>query len=97
MTAGGFPLKAPQEYSDFCEKTIRNAIDRDQLKSCRVKIKGQREGDRIKREWIDAWIEGMPVPTIEEIIAGTCWNDGPDPITALSEQIAQQVATLLKG
>ena len=56
-----FSVKSAAKYSDFCEKTIRNAIDRDQLKSCRVKIKGKREGHRIKRAWLDAWIEGTPV------------------------------------
>ena len=31
---------------------------------------GERVASWIKREWIDAWIEGVPVPTIEEALAG---------------------------
>lgn len=61
---GWFSIKTAAKYSDFCEKTIRNAVEAGQLESRGVKILGERKTHRIKREWIDAWIEGQPVPEV---------------------------------
>ena len=38
----------------------------------------------------------VAVSTLEEVLAGTCWNDGSDPVTVLSEQIAREVVRLMR-
>lgn len=53
-------VKSAAAYSDFTTRTIETAIRLGKLKSRSVHLQGSRSSRRIKREWIDAWIEGMP-------------------------------------
>ena len=89
-------VKSAAKYSDFSTATIETAIKLGKLRSCQVHLQGKRSSRRIKREWIDAWIESIPVPTIEEVLAGVTWFDAPDPVTTLAEQIAREVVRLMR-
>jgi len=57
-----FSVKTAASYSDFSVSAIESALRLGKLESRAVKIRGERVARRIKREWIDAWIEGMPGP-----------------------------------
>jgi hypothetical protein len=91
-----FSVKSAAAYSDFSVSAIESAFRLGQLESRAVKIRGKRVARRIKREWIDAWIEGIPAPTIEEVHAGVTRFDAPAPVTTLAEQIAREVVRLLR-
>jgi excisionase family DNA binding protein len=58
---GWFSLQSAAEYTDFTERSITNATKLGQLKFRRVRIKGERFCVRIKREWLDEWLEKQPV------------------------------------
>ena len=55
---GWYSIKSAADYSDFSVSAIETAIRIGALRSVAVKIRGERICRRIKREWIDAWIEG---------------------------------------
>lgn len=59
---GWFSVKTAAAYSDFSVSAIESALRLGKLESRAVMIRGERVARRIKREWIDAWIEGMPGP-----------------------------------
>ncbi|MEK7950511.1 hypothetical protein [Luteolibacter soli] len=73
-------MKSAAAYSDFSVSAIESALRLGQLDSRTVKIKGERKARRIKREWLDKWIEGEPVESV-----GT-----------LAEQIAREVVRLMR-
>jgi len=75
-----FSVKSAAAYSDFSVSAIESALRLGKLESRAVKIKGERVARRIKREWLDAWIEGRPVETTE----------------TLAEQIAREVVRLMR-
>lgn len=58
---GWFSVKGAAAYTDFSVSAIEKALRLGQLQSKAVKFDGTRISRRIKREWLDAWIEGQPV------------------------------------
>lgn len=70
---GGFIMKAPAikpgwfsvegaaQYTGFSTSTIEKGVRTKQLTSRAVKVGGSRISRRIKREWLDAWIEGTVI------------------------------------
>ena len=91
-----FSVKSAAAYSDFSVSAIESALRLNKLESRAVKIRGERVARRIKREWIDAWIEGIPVPTSEEVLAGYNWIEASPPVVTLAEQIAREVVRLMR-
>ena len=89
-----FSVKSAAAYSDFTTRTIETAIRLGKLKSKSVHLQGSRSSRRIKREWIDAWIEGMPVSGIEDGQPPVVAKE-PEPAT-LAEQIAREVVRLMR-
>lgn len=57
---GWFSVRSAADYSDFSVSAIESAIRLGHIKHKRVKIKGTARCVRIKREWLDAWIESQP-------------------------------------
>jgi hypothetical protein len=56
---GWFSVKSAAAYTDFTTRSIENAIHLKQIEFRRVRIKGERFCVRIKKEWLDAWIDGV--------------------------------------
>lgn len=59
---GWFSIQSAADYSDFSDATIEMAIKQGKLRSKKVNMtgSGKRFHRRIKREWLDAWIEEQP-------------------------------------
>ncbi len=57
---GWFSVKGAARYTDFSVSAIESAIRLGKIESRAVRIRGERVARRIKREWLDAWIEGKP-------------------------------------
>lgn len=57
---GWFSVFGAAKYSDYSTASIESAIRLGLLKSKKVRITGNRFSRRIKREWLDAWIEDQP-------------------------------------
>lgn len=62
ITKGWLSIQSAAEYSDFSDATIEAAIRLGKLRSKKVNMTGtgKRFHRRIKREWLDAWIEDQP-------------------------------------
>ncbi|WP_367874007.1 helix-turn-helix domain-containing protein [Luteolibacter sp. Populi] len=59
---GWFSVESAAAYTDFSYATIDNAIKAGKLKCRKVQATGTGKhlSKRIKREWLDAWIEDQP-------------------------------------
>jgi len=61
VQAGWYSIKTAAAYTSFSTSAIEKAIARDELRSLRVQLRGKRSARRMKREWLDAWIESKAV------------------------------------
>jgi hypothetical protein len=62
---GWYSLRGAAAYTGFSDKAIRTAVSLGKLPASPVSITGTGKSPsvRIKREHLDAWIEGRPVKT----------------------------------
>lgn len=62
---GWYSLKGASVYTGFSVTAIRTAMEAKAFPVRRVKITGSgaKDSARIKREHLDAWIEGRPIPS----------------------------------
>jgi len=62
---GWFSLKGAAVYTGFSVTSIRAAIEAGKFPVRRVEITGSggKDSVRIRREHLDAWIEGRPIPS----------------------------------
>jgi hypothetical protein len=60
---GWFSIRGAAEYTGFSVTAIRTAIKEDKFPVSRVTITGSgaKDSARIKKEHLDAWIEGRPI------------------------------------
>lgn len=64
ITPGWFSLKGAAVYTGFSVTALRTALELEKFPARRVAITGSGAKDavRIKREHLDAWIEGREIP-----------------------------------
>lgn len=97
---GWYSPQSAAVYSDFSVGTIDKAIRLGQLRSRRVHVQGNRTSRRIKKEWIDDWIDRIPLPGDPDfdpkvsLFETTRRMKGERQIFA--EQIAAEVVRLLR-
>ena len=86
---GWFAVNGAAIYTGFSVSAIESALRLGQLESRVITISGARRSRRIRREWLDAWIEGT------EIIPGdaTTPPEKPD-AAAIAAQIAFHAAEI---
>ena len=72
ITPGWYSLKGAAVYTGFSDWTIRAAMGAGRLPVQRVAITGSGAKDavRIRREHLDAWIEGREIPASDFTAAG---------------------------
>jgi excisionase family DNA binding protein len=63
IVPGWFSIPGAARYTGFSEPTIRKAIDLGKLPKGKVDLEGtgKKPSVRIKREHLDAWIEGREI------------------------------------
>lgn len=63
---GWFSIRGAADYTGFSVTAIRTAMASNKFPVMRVPITGSgaKDSARIKREHLDAWIEGRPIPAI---------------------------------